>query len=54
MYLILEVKGKGKTHDAVDYVAVTLGELFAGREFMYHLHSYSCIILCKFKVQSLP
>lgn len=30
MYLILEAKGKGKTHEAVDYVAVSLGELFAG------------------------
>ncbi|CAB4020196.1 Hypothetical predicted protein [Paramuricea clavata] len=33
MYLILEVKGKGKTHEAVDYVAVTLGELFAGNKY---------------------
>jgi hypothetical protein len=34
MYLILEVKGKGKgkTHDTVDHVAVSLGEMFSGIE----------------------
>ncbi|XP_028393430.1 uncharacterized protein LOC114517807 [Dendronephthya gigantea] len=32
-YLILEVKGKGKTHETVDYVAVSLGELFAGNKY---------------------
>jgi hypothetical protein len=37
MYLILEVKGKGKTHEAIDYVAVTLGELFAGRDYKIFL-----------------
>ena len=34
MFLILEVKGKGKgkTHDTIDYVAVSIGEMFAGKE----------------------
>ena len=30
MYLVLEAKGKGKM-DTIDHVAVSLGELFAGK-----------------------
>ncbi|XP_046860503.1 uncharacterized protein PYUK71.03c-like isoform X2 [Xenia sp. Carnegie-2017] len=33
MYIILEAKGKGKTQETIDHVAITLGELFAGKKY---------------------